>query len=478
MTAVDSRDTILALLTQQRPEDLKGMTESEWVDFKGVGPAGPYDLRLGSKKFELAKDVAAFANAAGGLIVCGFKATRRPTDLHETVVKQTPFEKNLVNAETYKAVIAEYVRPPIRVQFIWYDDPDKPHLGYLVIEVPALPESDRWALVTRPLSEDGELVKGGVAIPRRHGDSTQYVQPDEVYRMVNHGLRSGPAIDLGLSVVGGAALDVTVADDVIEALLEMRRRSLLSSLPQSEQRPRRHHDGAALRDSERWAVEEYLRLKEVAEKATSNLLTRDVRSPQEYREEVDAYLGRSRAGLLRTLNRTVALQKEPLAFRLVNCSDAMFHQVEVIATLDPGYEVIVDGLGSVPDLNNLPWPEPPVPYGQKTLVAGAGLVGAGFPAFGAHRAGRGVSPRRFPEWTRSEDGLVIKFPPVDLRARAEARLGPIVLYGQPSADAAVLHWAATCTNLDGRHVDTLRIPVQHLDVTLPPDADGLELVGS
>ncbi|WP_430381371.1 hypothetical protein [Streptomyces arenae] len=66
-------------------EPIPGLADRmrEWVDFKGAGPAGPYDLRLGSKKFEL--------------------ATRRPTDLHETVMKQTPFEKNLVNAETYTA---------------------------------------------------------------------------------------------------------------------------------------------------------------------------------------------------------------------------------------------------------------------------------------------------------------------------------------------------------------------------------------
>jgi len=39
------------------------------VDFKSVGQEGLYDLSQESKKYELAKDVAAFANAGGGLIL-------------------------------------------------------------------------------------------------------------------------------------------------------------------------------------------------------------------------------------------------------------------------------------------------------------------------------------------------------------------------------------------------------------------------
>ncbi|WP_416960784.1 helix-turn-helix domain-containing protein [Streptomyces sp. Agncl-13] len=105
MNTADSRVRIVTLLAQQRPEAVKGMTESEWVDFKSVGQAGPYDLSQDSKKYELAKDVAAFANADGGLLVCGFKATRRPTDLHETVVKLTPFEKRLVNTDSSRWIL-------------------------------------------------------------------------------------------------------------------------------------------------------------------------------------------------------------------------------------------------------------------------------------------------------------------------------------------------------------------------------------
>ncbi|MFJ9627408.1 helix-turn-helix domain-containing protein [Streptomyces sp. NPDC101175] len=445
------------------------------MDFKGVGPKGPYDLSLDAKKYELAKDVAAFANAAGGLLVCGFKATRRPTDLHEAVVKPVPFAKKLVNAERYKAVIADLVRPAIGVEFSWYDDPGNPDLGYLVIEVQALPENARWALVTKILNEDGKLVKGGVAIPKRHGDDTQYLPPDTVYQLVNSGLRGGPAMDLGLAVEGGGAVDVTVAESVIETLVERRRRVLLSSLPQAEQRPRRQREGLALPEKQQRAVDELLRFQEIAGSSLPYTLSRDLRTPQQYRDEVDAYVENCRSGLLRMLEQAAALQRDPLVLRLENRSDAMLRQVEVIATLDPGYQAIVWIPDVLPDLSDLPWPEPPVPFGKKNLAAQMGVSGR-IPCIGLPAARRGPSVSRLPEYRWSEDGLVIRFPPVDLRAHANVRLDPIVLYGCPSADgSAALRWTVTCTNRDGRQEEVLRMPVERLDVTLPPDVEHPEL---
>lgn len=130
-----------------------------------------------------------------------------------------------------------------------------------------------------------------------------------------------------------------------------------------------------------------------------------------------------------------------------------------------------------PVLRNPPWPEPPVPFGKKTLAARtavpAGIASSGLPA--ARRAPR---PRGSPN-AHGRKGLVIKFPPVDLRARADVPLPPVVLYGRPSTDgAAVLRWTATCTNLDGRQEDVARMPVEQLGVTLPPDAEHPELAAN
>ncbi|WP_432112546.1 AlbA family DNA-binding domain-containing protein [Streptomyces sp. YPW6] len=149
--AADSMVQLISYLTAQQPYEIVGTPESEWVDFKSASPKGPYDLSTDKGKFELAKDVAAFANAGGGLIVCGFKAKKRTNELYEVAEKVTPFDKKLVNIDSYKDVLTEYVRPLINAKFFWFDHPeDDPETSghYFVIEVPALAESERWALVT------------------------------------------------------------------------------------------------------------------------------------------------------------------------------------------------------------------------------------------------------------------------------------------------------------------------------------------
>ncbi|GAA2770135.1 hypothetical protein GCM10019017_09640 [Streptomyces showdoensis] len=74
--------------------------------------------------------------------MCGFKAKKRPSELYEVAEKVTPFERKVVNTDSYKDVLNEYVRPLLKVKFYWYDHPaaDPTASGhYFVIEVPARP---------------------------------------------------------------------------------------------------------------------------------------------------------------------------------------------------------------------------------------------------------------------------------------------------------------------------------------------------
>jgi hypothetical protein len=197
--AADSMVQLVSFLAGQQPYEVLGTPESEWVDFKSVSPKGPYDLSTDKGKFELCKDVAAFTNGPGGLIVCGFKAKKKQNELHEVAERLTPFGNELVDDASYKSVIAEYVRPLLRVKFFWYDHPEgDPDVSghYFVIEVPALPEADRWAMVTRGISDNGQFIKNSWTIPIRNGDTTAFLPPDEAYRLVNDGLRTrrGPAV--------------------------------------------------------------------------------------------------------------------------------------------------------------------------------------------------------------------------------------------------------------------------------------------
>ena len=191
MTA-ESPAQVITLLSQGKANEILGTPESAWVDFKSPGLKGPYDLSTDKGKFELAKDVAAFANAGGGLIVCGFKATQRATELHEVAERCTPILAALINSATYKAVIAEYIRPIVKVDFHRFDAgaESEAERSYFVIEVTALPEAERWAVVTRTINEAGNFIKGSWTLPIRNGDATVYLSPEEAYRLINDGMRA------------------------------------------------------------------------------------------------------------------------------------------------------------------------------------------------------------------------------------------------------------------------------------------------
>jgi hypothetical protein len=185
----DSPVQLTALLASGRPEDVLGTPESEWLDFKSTA----YEVSTPRGKFEFAKDVAAFANAVGGLIVCGFRAKKKPNEFREIADQAVPVDQRQVNIDSYKSIVHEYVRPLTKITCTWFDhpgtDPQQP-TGYLVIEVPALPERDRWAIVNRALNENGAPVTNGWTVPIRSDDTTAFLPADTVYGLMNDGLRA------------------------------------------------------------------------------------------------------------------------------------------------------------------------------------------------------------------------------------------------------------------------------------------------
>ena len=85
-------------LYAQRQEDLLGLIECDWLDVK----SGIYVLDDPAGAEELAKDVAAFANAkTGGLLLVGF-ATRKEHDA-EVIDRVRPVQKGIVDLDRYSA---------------------------------------------------------------------------------------------------------------------------------------------------------------------------------------------------------------------------------------------------------------------------------------------------------------------------------------------------------------------------------------
>lgn len=189
---VTSRSALIQALTSGRPEDLLGTPESSWLDFKSA----PYALNTDKGKFELCKDVAAFANAQGGLLVCGVATEKQSDRAVEVATKLQPFPQDRADVDRYIDTLNEYLRPRVDISHSWYRNPTKDaadgDLYHLVIEVEPVPEPVRYVIVRRMLNDKG-MFADGLAIPLRHGDRTVYLPSEDAYQLINEGLRGRDA---------------------------------------------------------------------------------------------------------------------------------------------------------------------------------------------------------------------------------------------------------------------------------------------
>lgn len=107
-----SPDEIEALLDSGREDELIGVEESDYLDFKQC----PHLLGTDKGKWELAKDVAALANSGGGALVIGV-ATEVPQDREEEIAsKITPFPADMADVKRHRDAIdaASGVYPALR----------------------------------------------------------------------------------------------------------------------------------------------------------------------------------------------------------------------------------------------------------------------------------------------------------------------------------------------------------------------------
>lgn len=164
--------------------------EADWVEFK----TSPYPLDqpppvVDKIRWELAKDVAAFANVAGGVIVIGVRTEEIAQEAADVAREIRLVPKSLVDAQKYRDTIAKWSYPSIRnLNVRWHPSPD-PDEGLWTIEIPNQPEASKPFVVRSMYTEAGRIAHA-FGVPRRDGDRVSWMPPEEAHRLLLDGQRA------------------------------------------------------------------------------------------------------------------------------------------------------------------------------------------------------------------------------------------------------------------------------------------------
>ncbi|MFD8727813.1 RNA-binding domain-containing protein [Streptomyces sp. NPDC059611] len=180
---VNDLKSALAALEAHQPGSLLGLRETQWLDAKKA----PYRLTDDPKAAEeLAKDVAAFANGGGGVIVVGV-ATRLEHD-EEILDHVVGIDPAAVSVDQIRKLIRQRVTPAPRGVRVGWSGAEAGE-RVLFIEIPAQADHELFA-VPAAVGKPGAPRPDTVAVPMRDGDSTHWMPRGEIVRLLSAGVRA------------------------------------------------------------------------------------------------------------------------------------------------------------------------------------------------------------------------------------------------------------------------------------------------
>ncbi|MEU1350333.1 RNA-binding domain-containing protein [Streptomyces sp. NPDC005795] len=170
----------LAALDAQEPLLLLGLRETQRLDAKG----SPYRLANPRSVEDLAKDVAAFANG-GGLIVIGI-ATRPERD-EEVLNRIVEVDPASVNLDQMRKLIRQWITPAPRGVRVGWSGGEGERVVFIDIPAQAV---DTLFVVPAPVGKAGSSRTDTVAVPMRDGDGTHWLPRTEIQQLLAAGVRA------------------------------------------------------------------------------------------------------------------------------------------------------------------------------------------------------------------------------------------------------------------------------------------------
>ena len=184
-----ARSTVLDLLRGGNWEVLKGQPESDWLEAKGE----PYDHLGENWKYELAKDVAAFANSPdGGMILLGITTKNRRGD--DIIEGRQEFELSRAGRQQYRKHIFEHVYPRVLGLEVEHIPGPEKSRGFVAITIPPQAEADLPFLVQGVLLR-GKTLGTHVLLPVRDKAHTAFMDAKALHAHLRVGRQTAAESD-------------------------------------------------------------------------------------------------------------------------------------------------------------------------------------------------------------------------------------------------------------------------------------------
>jgi predicted HTH transcriptional regulator len=178
-------ESVKAILDAHDYNALIGLQEDEWLEVKG---STPYNLDSPPGRYELAKDVSAFANASGGIIIAGLQTRTQDTTRIEEIIGFDLCAADAFPVHRYVSLIEEHIHPAIeRLNVYWVPVVSDGTLGLGIIEVvPQNPER-QYFLIAKAVDGGSKVRQFVFGIVRRNGSSNDPLTIDKLYQYTQKG---------------------------------------------------------------------------------------------------------------------------------------------------------------------------------------------------------------------------------------------------------------------------------------------------
>jgi len=211
---------------------LIGEAESEYFDCK----RDTYDLKNSVTKYELAKDVSAFANAGGGWILIGIETKKSAKSFYDEIIAIHPFKESVCNPEQYIDIISDWIYPKLRdIEAKWYPTKKSPSKGIFVMEVPNQPKINKPFLIKRTIQDTGKTCEVLFGYSERKQASNDPKTVVELHQI----LRDGLNLDKRLQSIETALQELSkLSPKINDEFYEVEKRidAALSAVEMNEKR--------------------------------------------------------------------------------------------------------------------------------------------------------------------------------------------------------------------------------------------------